>query len=56
MTFLFLIGKSNEVRAFPFVFYNHEEKAGPILLSNPRLTAAPFAQNFIRWICRFLFG
>lgn len=37
MTFLFLIGKSNEVRAFPFVFYNHKEKAGPILLSNPRL-------------------
>lgn len=28
MTFLFLIGKSNEVRAFPFVFYNHKEKPG----------------------------
>ncbi len=45
MTFLFLIGKSNEVRAFPFVFYNHEEKAGPILLSNPRLTCPPFCSE-----------
>lgn len=25
MTFLFLIGKSDEVRALPFVFYNHKK-------------------------------
>lgn len=45
MTFLFLIGKSNEIGAFPFVFYNHKEKAGPILLSNPRLTGRPFCSE-----------
>jgi hypothetical protein len=38
-TFLFLIGKSNEVCALPFVFYNHKKRRAVSVVEKPARSA-----------------